>query len=92
MLDIARWLYKDYVIVQHQLIAAGKLPEITFRFEREGNRLRFYRLENPLGLMDSRFYALSTTIHELGLCGNLLLPLHPLTPDGQHILFEGDVK
>jgi hypothetical protein len=91
VLDITKWLYNDYVILQHQLIAAGKLPENTFRFQREGNRLRFYRLENPLGFMDSRFYALSTTTHELGLCGNLLLPVHPLTPDGQGLLTEGDV-
>ncbi len=89
--DIIRWLFNDYIILQHQLIAASKLPENTFRFQREGNRLRFYRLENPLGFMDSRFNALSTTIHELGLCGNLMVPIHPLTPDGQHFLTEGDL-
>ncbi len=63
--DITKWLFTDYIMLQHQLVAASKLPENTFRFQREGNRLRFYRLENPLGFMDSRFLALSTTIHEL---------------------------
>ena len=89
---IARWLYADYIILQHQLVARSKLPENTFRFQREGNRLRFYRLENPLGFMDSRFSALSTTIHELGLCGDLSLPRHSLTPDGMRFLAEGDLR
>ena len=30
-------------ILQHQLVATGKLPDNTFRFEREGNHLRFHR-------------------------------------------------
>ena len=89
--DIARWLYADYIILQHQLVATSKLPDNTFRFRREGNRLRFYKLENTLGFMNSRFDALSTTIHELGLCGDLRRPDHPLTPDGQRLLVEGDL-
>jgi len=90
--DVTQWLYSDYVILQHQLVAASKSPENTFRFQREGNKLRFYRLENPLGFMDSRFNALSITIHELGLCGDLAQPIHPLTPIGEQLLARGDVS
>ena len=89
--EVTQWLYNDYVILQHQLVAASKLPENTFRFQREGNRLLFYRLENSLSFMDSRFSALSTTVHELGLCGDLAQPVHPLTAEGQLLLDEGDV-
>lgn len=89
--EFTRWLYADYVILQHQLVATGKLPDNTFRFHREGDRLRFYSLENPLGFMDSRFTALSTTVHELGLCGNFDIPQHPLTPDGRSLLESGDL-
>jgi hypothetical protein len=89
--EIARWLYANYEILQHQLIATSKLPDNTFRFRREGNQLRFYNLPNSLGFMNSRFEALSTTLHELGLCGDIRQPDHPLTFDGQQLLIEGDL-
>lgn len=89
--EIARWLLEDYVILQHQLVATGKLPENTFRFQREGQRLHFYPLDNSLGFMNSRFDALSTTLHELGLCGDLRQADHPLRPDGRRLLEEGDL-
>ena len=89
--EIAHWLYADYIILQHQLVATSKLPDNTFRFRREGDRLRFYNLWNSLGFMNSRFDALSRTIHELGLCGDLYQPDHPLTPDGQRLLAKGDL-
>ena len=89
--EIVRWLYNDYVILQHQSIAAHKLPDNTFRFRREGNRLRFFNLQNTLRFMDSRFDALSTAVHELGLCGDLSHPDHPLTVDGKQLLREGDL-
>jgi len=91
IIDIARWLYTDYIVLQHQLIANSKLPDNTFRFQREGNQLRFFSLQNSLEFMDSRFDALSTTIHELGLCGDLSQPDHPLTETGQQLLTTGDV-
>jgi hypothetical protein len=92
--QVAQWLYKDYIILQHQLIADSKSPENTYRFQREGNWLRFFRLENSLGFMDSRFNALSTTVHELGLCESLSHPhrKNPLSPDGQWLLSEGDLS
>jgi hypothetical protein len=89
--EIARWLYTDYIILQHQLVATSKLPDNTFRFRREGDRLRFYNLWNSLTFMNSRFEALSQTVLELGLCGNLYHPDHPLTPDGESLLAEGDL-
>lgn len=87
---IAQWLYKDYIILQHQLVAANKSPENTFRFRREGNSLHFYRLKNPLKFTDSRFTALSTSVYEFGLCGNFAQPVHRLTAKGQQLLDEGD--
>ncbi len=87
----ARWLLEDYVITQHQLVAAGKLPDNTYRFQREGGRLQFFPRNNVIGFMDSRYDALSTTVYELGLCGNLLTSHHPLTPAGERLLRDGDL-
>jgi len=89
--DIAHWLYTDYIIQQHQLVAESKLPENTFRFQQEGNGLRFYPLPNSVDFMDSRFDALRLTLSELGLCGDHSLPRHALTRDGRRLLEEGDL-
>lgn len=89
--DFARWIYDEYVILQHLLVATSKLPENTFRFQREGSRLRFVQLYNSLTFNDSRFDALSTTLHELGLCGDFLTESHTLTADGDRLLREGDL-
>jgi hypothetical protein len=90
--EFARWIYNDYIILQHQLVATAKLPDNTFRFERDGDRLRFYVLDNALGFTDSRFDALRTAVHELGFCGNFYGAVHPLTPDGQQLLDSGDLS
>lgn len=90
--EITRWMYQDYIILQHRLMATSKLPDNTFRFQQEGNRLRFYNLNNSLEFMDSRFDALSTMVYELGLCGDLRRPEHPLTNDGRRLLHEGDLS
>ena len=89
--DIARWLFADYIILQHQLVATSKLPDNTFRFRREADRLRFYNLHNSLRFMNSRFEAISTTLHELGLCGDFGRADHSLTSDGQMLLEHGDL-
>jgi hypothetical protein len=89
--EIAQWLYRDYIILQHQAIANQKLPENTFRFQSEGGRLRFYNLENNLRFMDSRYHALATMVHELGFCGNLFESAHGLTAEGSRLLEEGDL-
>lgn len=86
---VAEWLLHDYIILQHQIVATGKLPDNTFRFQREGERISFFRLENRLEFMDSRFDAIGTTVHELGLCGDLRLPDHGLTASGRALL-EGN--
>lgn len=88
--DVATWLYTDYIILQHQLVAASKLPDNTFRFQREGNRLRFFNLEARADFLDSRYDALATTIHELGFCGDPRHVEHPLTAEGQRLLEVGD--
>jgi hypothetical protein len=36
------WLTKNYIIQAHESIAYSKLPEFTFRFRWENERLRFY--------------------------------------------------
>ena len=84
--EIAHWLMTDYVVRQHQIVATSKLPDNTFRFERDGNRLRFHRHYNPLGFSDSRFDALSTTVHELGFCGAFGSEQHGLTKAGEDLL------
>ena len=89
--EVARWLYSDYIIQQHITIAAGKLPENTFRFQRQSGGLQFYKLDNSLGFMDSRFNALSTIVNELGLCGSFTQAAHPLTADGGMLLELGDL-
>jgi hypothetical protein len=90
--EIARWLLADYIILQHQLIATSKLPDNTFRFRREGDRLRFHNLHNSLVFMNSRFEAISTTLHELGFCGDFGRPDHTLTGEGQILLEKGDLE
>lgn len=89
--EVAQWLYRDYIILQHQAIASHKLPDNTFRFQREGNHLRFYHLRNNLRFMDSRFEALTTTLHGLGFCADVSEMNHPLTVDGQTLLDKGDI-
>jgi hypothetical protein len=84
--EIANWLMNDYVVLQHQLVATSKLPDNTFRFEREGNRLRFHRHYNPMRFSDSRFDALSTTAHDLGFCGAFGDTDHGLTQAGRDLL------
>lgn len=91
ILEIAQWIYNEYIILQHQVVASSKLPDNTFRFQRQGNRLQFYNLPNSLGFMNSRFDSISTTIYELGLCGNLHTLEHTLTTDGKKLLEEGNL-
>lgn len=91
IIEVLRWVIEDYVITQHLLVASSKLPENTFRFQREGSRLRFYVLDNALGFNDSRFEAISTTLRELGFCGTLSDEQHPLTDEGVVLLDKGDL-
>ncbi|MEZ4711086.1 MAG: hypothetical protein R3A44_28065 [Caldilineaceae bacterium] len=90
--DVLRWLYSSYIIDQHIAVATDKLPDNTFRFRREGGRLQFFNLPNSLIFMSSRFEALSTTVHELGLCGDWRTSDHGLTPQGRQLLLEGNLS
>ncbi len=89
----ARWLLGDYVIRQHERVAAAKLAQTgdTFRFRRQGDELRFYQAFAPATMNSSRFQALATVVSELGLVGSLSAPGHTLTLDGQLLLAAGDL-
>jgi hypothetical protein len=88
--DIARWLIHDLIIVQHERVATTKLPDDTYRLRRIGDTVQFFPKEAPAGLNDSRFLALSTIAHELGLVSNLRQNQRQLTPSGRRLLERGD--
>ena len=87
--EFLHWIFQDYVMIQHQGVATNKLPDNTFRFQRQGDKLRFYYHENFLAFMNSRYHALATTVYELGLCGDLRIEKHPLTAEGKQLLTKG---
>jgi hypothetical protein len=88
---LARWVIQDFVIVQHERVATSKLPDDTFRLRRVGDHIRFFVQEAPARFNDSRFDALSTTVHELGLVSALRDPARTLTPAGRQFLRDGDL-
>ena len=88
---LARWVIKDFVIVQHERVATAKLPDDTFRVRRVGDHVKFSMHDAPAAFNDSRFVALSTTAHELGLVSSLRAPQRKLTTDGNLLLHEGDL-
>jgi hypothetical protein len=70
--DTLAWLVLNFVIKAHDRIATTKLPDFTFRFRLEGDRLRFY--DSPsieFGLADSRHAALSTLGRDMGLWSDI---------------------
>ena len=89
--ELARWLIEDFVIVQHERVAAAKLPDDTYRVRRVGDSLRFFAQETPAGFNDSRFLALSTTVHELGWVTTFRGAKRKLTPSGHALLTDGDL-
>lgn len=89
--EAAKWLVTDYVIRQHARVAVSKLPADTFRFQRDGDRLRFNEQRLIANMTNSRFEALATTVHELGLVGYLYADSHPLTDAGRSLLEDGDL-
>jgi len=89
--EVVRRLISRYMIAQHLRVARGKLPENTFRFERQDGGLRFHQLGNPVSFADSRFDSVSTHLHELGLCSGFSSTSHGLTPQGRQLLEEGDL-
>ncbi len=89
--EFARSLVLDFVIRQHERVAMSKLPDDTFRFRRDGDRLRFSTLRAVTGFNDSRFTAVSTIVAELGLSGALQAADHALSPAGTRLLTVGDL-
>ncbi len=87
--DFARSLVLDFVIRQHERVAMSKLPDDTFRFRRDGDRLRFSTLRAEAGFNDSRFTAVSTIVAELGLAGGLQSADHALATAGASLLTTG---
>jgi hypothetical protein len=87
--ELARWLIEDFVIVQHERVATAKLPDDTYRVRRVGDSLRFFAQETPAVFNDSRFLALSTTVHELGWVTTFREAERELTPSGQALLTHG---
>jgi len=89
--EFTRSLVLDYVIRQHERVAMSKLPDDTFRFRRDGDRLRFFPLRATAGFNDSRFDAVSTAVAELGLAGGLQSASHAVTPAGAGLLTTGEL-
>jgi hypothetical protein len=90
---VAKWVLSDYIIRQHERIAVAKLAQTgdTFRFRRQGDQLRFYEVEAPARMSNSRFQALATTVHELGFTASLYTESHTLSPDGRRLFEKGDL-
>ena len=86
-----QWLIADYVIAQHERVAVRKLPEDTFRFRGVGDSLRFFAMDAPVGLNNSRFDALSNVICELGFVSPLHERRRKLTESGKRLLEDGDL-
>jgi hypothetical protein len=89
--ELTRWLIEDFVIVQHERVATAKLPDDTYRVRRVGDSLRFFAQEVPAVFNDSRFLALSTTVHELGWVSTFREAERELTPSGHALLTDGDL-
>jgi len=89
--ELIQWIIEDFVIVQHERVATAKLPDDTYRVRRVGDSLRFFAQEAPAALNDSRFLALSTTVHELGWVTTFRDAERKLTPSGQALLTDGDL-
>lgn len=90
--DLLAWIYARYVIPQHERVAVAKLVNgDTFRFRRVGTAMQFFKNDAPADFNDSRYIALSTTVHELGLVGTLREPNRKLTAAGKTLLDTGDL-
>jgi hypothetical protein len=92
LIDLLTWIYSSWIIPQHERVAAAKLVNgDTFRFRRVGTAVQFFHQDAPAVLNDSRYLALSTTVHELGLVSALHQPQRKLTATGKTLLSAGDL-
>lgn len=89
---LLKWLIEDFVVVQHERVAASKLPDDTYRVRRVGDSIQFFAQEVPATFNDSRFIALSTSVHELGFVSSFREPHRTLTAAGTTLLIEGDLE
>lgn len=83
---------QDQVIAQHERVAMAKLPQDTFRFRREGSKIRFIDRPTRFDMNNSRFNSLSTTCAELGWSGFFSDAKHSLSKEGQTIRRQGDIQ
>lgn len=81
----------QHVIVQHERVAINKLPDDTFRFRQEGERLRFFPQTSAYSRNDPRFTALSTVCAELNWSGFFSDASHGLTSEGEYIRQHGNL-
>jgi hypothetical protein len=80
------------VVRLHLQIALSKLPENTFRYQREAGGLRFFNHAVEVGWVSSRYESLTTHIRELGLAQDPLLANHELSDEGLQLLDKGDLE
>jgi hypothetical protein len=91
--DVTRRVTLDWVIAQHERVAAAKLTTTgdTFRFRREAGRMRFFDKYLGVGMNDSRFNALATSVYELGWSGYMQEKDHLLGLEGEELRSKGDL-
>jgi hypothetical protein len=80
------WLTRRFVISAHEQIAYSKLPEFTFRFRWEEERLRFYTLGlGRFRLADIRREAMAHISEDVGFWQSFD-DVPELTPYGRHFI------
>ena len=91
VLDVARWLYSDYTILQHQLVARKQITGEHFPFPMGRKTSALLPLAEQYRICGFAFDALRLTLAELGFSGDLSQPQHDLTVDGKRFLEKGDL-
>jgi len=78
-----------HVLRQHQRVAVSKLPDDTFRYRQERDRVRFFQKSTDFTLNDTRFNALATVCAELNWSGSFDESPRILSPEGETIRATG---
>src|SRR5699024_12528033 len=87
-----RWRRPDYVSVRHARVATAELREgDTSRRYRAGEHMPFSERGAGAGSGNSRFGALSATVHELGFVTSLRWPNREISAAGSTLLETGDL-
>ena len=66
-----------------------KLPDDTYRFRREGDRLRFFQQRAEAFMNSSRVEAFSTTVQQIGFVQALGNDTHALSDAGRARPYSG---